>query len=314
MELSEERRPPILEARACRRSSKSLSTARLFLAGLLFSRSFVAPTAWGLDFYVSPTGTTSTATGDRDDHEPVGAADGAGAAFGGASRGHDLAAGRDVHGRVHELSDGDVASRRSWCGSIRESGRRSTAESGGSRRQRRYRVVRVARTPGSGGSRSDSTLDDEAISQNGSARHTDLARGSGGDHRTGYRSPGLKLINLVDPRPGGKGSASGSGATDTRGLRKPHLLQRVGRATDRGHGHGIYTQNQTGTKTFTDNIMFNSYGDGLIIAYGSDDGVPRQHHGRTGTSISDNGSPSRFGAFGNLLFGGDRSLRSTGYF
>ena len=29
--------------------------------------------------------------------------------------------------------------------------------------------------------------------------------------------------------------------------------------TDRGHGHGLYVQNQTGTKTHTDNISFNSF-------------------------------------------------------
>lgn len=41
------------------------------------------------------------------------------------------------------------------------------------------------------------------------------------------------------------------------------------RAPDRGHGHGIYTQNRTGTKQLTDNVIFNqlSYG---IHAYGSE--------------------------------------------
>jgi hypothetical protein len=37
------------------------------------------------------------------------------------------------------------------------------------------------------------------------------------------------------------------------------------RGTDRGHGHGIYTQNTTGTKLITDNIFFNSYGIGIHI-------------------------------------------------
>ena len=39
-------------------------------------------------------------------------------------------------------------------------------------------------------------------------------------------------------------------------------------APDRGHGHGIYTQNNTGTKRITDNILFNQFGYG-IHAYGS---------------------------------------------
>lgn len=38
--------------------------------------------------------------------------------------------------------------------------------------------------------------------------------------------------------------------------------------TDRGHGHGIYTQNQTGTKVISDNIIFDQFGLG-IQAYGS---------------------------------------------
>lgn len=37
---------------------------------------------------------------------------------------------------------------------------------------------------------------------------------------------------------------------------------------DRGHGHGIYTQNNTGTKHIGDNIVFNQFGLG-IQAYGS---------------------------------------------
>ena len=35
------------------------------------------------------------------------------------------------------------------------------------------------------------------------------------------------------------------------------------RGTTRGHGHGIYLQNQTGTKLITDNIFFNSFGIGI---------------------------------------------------
>jgi len=38
---------------------------------------------------------------------------------------------------------------------------------------------------------------------------------------------------------------------------------------DRGHGHGIYSQNKTGTKLLSDNISFNNFADG-IQAYGSD--------------------------------------------
>ena len=37
------------------------------------------------------------------------------------------------------------------------------------------------------------------------------------------------------------------------------------RGDTRGHGHGIYTQNETGTKFITDNIFFNSFGIGIHI-------------------------------------------------
>ena len=40
-------------------------------------------------------------------------------------------------------------------------------------------------------------------------------------------------------------------------------------AADRTHGHGIYTQNQTGERLITDNIIFNQFSHG-IHAYGSD--------------------------------------------
>ena len=41
-----------------------------------------------------------------------------------------------------------------------------------------------------------------------------------------------------------------------------------GTGGDRGHGHGIYTQNQNGTKLISDNIIFDQLGLG-IQAYGS---------------------------------------------
>ncbi|MEZ5399701.1 MAG: malectin domain-containing carbohydrate-binding protein [Bryobacteraceae bacterium] len=39
-------------------------------------------------------------------------------------------------------------------------------------------------------------------------------------------------------------------------------------ASDRGHGHGIYSQNQNGIKKITDNILFNGFGFGIHL-YGS---------------------------------------------
>lgn len=41
-------------------------------------------------------------------------------------------------------------------------------------------------------------------------------------------------------------------------------------ATDRGHGHGIYIQNETGTKAIYENILFNQFALGIQV-YGSGD-------------------------------------------
>ncbi|MGA2713504.1 MAG: right-handed parallel beta-helix repeat-containing protein [Bryobacteraceae bacterium] len=45
-------------------------------------------------------------------------------------------------------------------------------------------------------------------------------------------------------------------------------------ASDRGHGHGFYIQNDNGTKYVTDNIIFNQFDNG-IQAYGSDQAFVR---------------------------------------
>ena len=34
-------------------------------------------------------------------------------------------------------------------------------------------------------------------------------------------------------------------------------------APDRGHGHGIYVQNETGTKRLVDNVIFGQFGIGI---------------------------------------------------
>ncbi len=49
------------------------------------------------------------------------------------------------------------------------------------------------------------------------------------------------------------------------------------RGPDRGHGHGIYTQNAMGTKRISNNVLFNQFGYGLH-AYGSDKAFLRGFH------------------------------------
>ena len=73
-------------------------------------------------------------------------------------------------------------------------------------------------------------------------------------------------------------------------------------APDRGHGHGIYTQNQTGIKTIKDNIVFANYSHGLH-AYGS--GSAHLNNIRVeGNTFFQNGDLSAVSGARNLLIGG----------
>ncbi len=72
---------------------------------------------------------------------------------------------------------------------------------------------------------------------------------------------------------------------------------------DRGHGHGIYAQNETGMKVMTDNIVFNQYGYG-IHAY-TENGAIKGFH-IEGNTIFGNGSPAypSNSDYNNVLIGG----------
>jgi hypothetical protein len=74
-------------------------------------------------------------------------------------------------------------------------------------------------------------------------------------------------------------------------------------ATDRGHGHGLYIQNQTGTKKIAENISFNNYGQGIQI-YGSSSAY-LDNISLIGSVFFNNGAPSIYGYSRNILFGGD---------
>jgi hypothetical protein len=79
-------------------------------------------------------------------------------------------------------------------------------------------------------------------------------------------APGTRFINLVihDTREG-IGWWSEAGAGEAYG----NIIYYNGfQASDRGHGHGIYVQNKSGTKRIEENIVFDQFGIG-IHAYGS---------------------------------------------
>jgi len=72
--------------------------------------------------------------------------------------------------------------------------------------------------------------------------------------------PELKLINLVIHDLGNNGFWNPAENLEVYGC----LIYHNGYDdTDRGHGHGVYTQNSTGTKVFEDNVIFGGYSFGI---------------------------------------------------
>jgi hypothetical protein len=123
--------------------------------------------------------------------------------------------------------------------------------------------------------------------------------------RTNERATGVevngahtKFVNLV-VHDGGNGFGFWSSALDSE-LYGNIIYNNGWREIDRGHGHGIYTQNEEGTKLIRDNVIFNQYGWG-VHAYteeGALDGLQFE-----GNVSFDNGAPA--GArYDNILVGG----------
>ena len=101
-------------------------------------------------------------------------------------------------------------------------------------------------------------------------------------------SKGVKLINLV-LHDCSQGIGFWVGAEDAEAY--GNLIYYNGyQDTDRGHGHGIYTQNRVGTKTIADNIIFSQFGLG-IQAYGSSSAYV-QGYEMQGNIVFNNGSIS----------------------
>ena len=83
---------------------------------------------------------------------------------------------------------------------------------------------------------------------------------------TDFRAPGVKLINSII-HDTGQGISAWAGAPDFEAY--GNLVFNNGwESTDRGHGHGIYTQNDTGTKLFKNNVVLHQFGNGVNL-YGS---------------------------------------------
>jgi len=114
------------------------------------------------------------------------------------------------------------------------------------------------------------------------------ARGEG----VGMYGQGVKLINLVI-HDTGQGVGNWSSAPDGE-VYGCVIFYNGWDAPDRGHGHGIYAQNQTGKKYLTDNIIFRQFSYGI--------------HGYTEGGFIDN-----FEVEGNIVFNNGEVSAQSGF-
>ena len=112
---------------------------------------------------------------------------------------------------------------------------------------------------------------------------------------------GLKFINLIihDAR---QGIALWKEAVDAE-VYGCLIYNNGWDSPSRGSGHGIYTQNQSGTRKLTDNILFSGYGYG-IHAYGSSAAF-LDNFLFQGNTVFNSGNLSATGPSRTLLLGGD---------
>ncbi|HEY1252033.1 MAG TPA: S-layer homology domain-containing protein [Thermoanaerobaculia bacterium] len=142
-------------------------------------------------------------------------------------------------------------------------------------------------------------------SQTGS-NPTDIHRGDGVQIWQTATEAGLKFINLVihDAR---QGVSFWQEATDAE-INGCIIYYNGWNGSDRGHGHGIYTQNQTGTKHIVDSIIRDNFDHG-IQGYGSATAHLNNYdiHGNTfiGNGLLANPPGGR-----NLLIGGDSTAQN----
>ena len=255
------------------------------------------------DFYVATNGTTSMAAGTGSLSTPWNLQTALNHPSAVQARGHDLAARRHVYGPRVEQPRRVRRRRRSRCGPIRERERGSTEARG------RF----SPRSPSLGqytwywGFEIFSSEPNRRSTQDGSWP-TDLNRGSCIGIAQDVPHVGIRLINLVlhDGT-----DAIGSFQTHQDGEIYGNLIFNNGwnGATDRGHGNGLYVQNQTGTKKVADNIVFNQYGGGMQI-YGSS-AAYLDNIQVTGNTIFSSGWPSALAATA-ISCSAAGGLRTTG--
>jgi hypothetical protein len=136
----------------------------------------------------------------------------------------------------------------------------------------------------------------------GGSQPASLRRGMGID----VHAPYTRLVNLVVHDLGdGIGLWADAEGAEADG----NLVYYNGwSGADRAHGHGIYTQNQQGTRRVADNIIFSQFSHG-IHAYGSD-AAPLDRIELIGNVAFNNGALDAKYFDRNILLGGQRVAAS----
>jgi hypothetical protein len=147
--------------------------------------------------------------------------------------------------------------------------------------------------------------DPQRVTSSRGSSPKDLSRGT--QHGIIVKGPHTKLINLV-VHDTGVGIGFWSEAPNAE-LYGNIIFYNGWQAPDRGHGHGIYAQNDTGTKRIADNIVFQQFGSGLMV-YGSERAA-LNNFVIEGNVLFNNGGLSQMGRYTrNILLGGGTVARN----
>jgi hypothetical protein len=135
-------------------------------------------------------------------------------------------------------------------------------------------------------------------------RTTDAFRGAG----ITVLGPHTKFINLV-VHDNNQGFSFWTPAVDAE-LYGNLVYYNGWDAADRGHGHGVYAQNDIGVKQIADNLVFSQFSHGLHI-YGTEE-APLDGFDIRGNALFQNGVLSKTTGYArNLLLGGGRVARRS---
>jgi PKD repeat protein len=140
--------------------------------------------------------------------------------------------------------------------------------------------------------------DPNRISSQTGSNPTDIGRGNIATEQTSRTGAGLKFINLIIHDIQDAGLWKEAVGSEFYGS----LIYYDGwNAPDRGHGHGLYLQNLTGTMSIRDNVIFENFQNG-IQCYGSESAY-LNNFDIEGNTIFNNGSIVSSPA-NNIIIGG----------